>query len=107
MIIVIPCGPALVFRLGHSLRAPFVTEFVLAATCSTIQPTCRVRRLATSGKSPRREAGVRSVKLRYQKQEKSRRGKPRPYVRLPGRRMIRLPVDDVNDPASGLLMQQP
>lgn len=44
---------------------------------------------------------MRKIKLRYLKQERSRHGKPRLYVRRPGRKMIRPPVDDVDDPAFG------
>ena len=33
------------------------------------------------------------MRIRYLKQEKSRHGKPRLYVRLPGQPMIRLPVE--------------
>jgi integrase len=38
------------------------------------------------------------MKFRYLKRDKSRHGKDRLYVRLPGRPMIRLPVDREDDP---------
>jgi integrase len=38
------------------------------------------------------------VPLKYLKFDRSRHGKPRLYVRAPGRKMIRLPVDSVDDP---------
>ncbi len=41
------------------------------------------------------------MRIRYLKQEKSRHGKPRLYVRLPGQPMIRLPVDSIDDPGFG------
>jgi integrase len=41
------------------------------------------------------------MRIRYLKQEKSRHGKPRLYVRLPGQKMIRLPVNSIDDPRFG------
>ncbi len=41
------------------------------------------------------------MRIRYLKQEKSRHGKPRLYVRVPGRKMVRLPVDSIEDPGFG------
>jgi hypothetical protein len=42
------------------------------------------------------------VRIRYLKQDIDRHGKPRLYVRLPGRPMIRLSVSSTDDPGFGL-----
>lgn len=41
------------------------------------------------------------IRIRYLKQELDRHGKPRLYVRLPGQKMIRLPVNSIDDPGFG------
>jgi integrase len=41
------------------------------------------------------------MRIRYLKQEIDRHGKPRLYVRLPGRKLVRLPVSSIEDPGFG------
>lgn len=41
------------------------------------------------------------MRIRYLKPDVDRHGKPRLYVRLPGQKMIRLPVSSIDDPAFG------
>jgi integrase len=42
-----------------------------------------------------------NVRIKYLKQETDRHGKPRLYVRLPGQKLIRLPVNTIKDPQFG------